>query len=841
MWWLWGTEEEEEVVFEEQQSQSQSQQQDVGNSQHRSKRRKPRRGRRPSAGLSQASSVSSKSSYAARSRFSRGGLSRQSGMSGYSRTRRNPNTKVRGRPQFVSSTFSVRSGASLFDGDSSSSEEASGRTGRSVRMGRSSNRSVRSALTANTGRSGHLSRSSLSSRPQQRRVPRSQRIHRHRRGSSRHSRRSRSRASRSRTSRSSGRTLSHFERLKQSFFGAIADVQEQIQMTIAEMEYDDQSESQANNKNANNDNSDDDTVQYDNTGRVSLQPANPQNDSLESQSYFTESEEDFYDDDLIFARAITVMRFAIFADAVNSQVLGPNYALLVEEGTHPDSFPSTEPFGFGAAYYFMPMAADIGMVLSSVVMGYLSDKPHVGRTRCILMCMYFGTVGSLLKYFARHDFWTFCAANFFTGLFGGSLAVGMAYVSDIFIDRMQTDAEIGIIVATNMIGRTGGGVLAICMQSIGLFEPLLVSAGISLFAGLLCHVYMCDVIPYDDEEEYSMAYDSTMSPSNRPTTVPAAPTVVPTGAAVDDSEKPPSSRRSQEISTASESLDMTLSYINEDGEDYPNELDMGALLNVLLGELFDNLGSIGLVPICLAPLMWQTFYAEFVEAGEDPIMSSTSYKWIYVFVALVVIPGAVVAPALFARFGPAMCAVMANLLTGAVTIVLLQIANIEPPTFATYCIFVSVLYCSFPLTVISQLSTGPMLDRIAPLDQRGQIQGLNMAAMNTATALGPFLYGILTDMTSVDITLYVTTGVSVLAAFINYQLTGDERFGPSAEEDEDEYGEEMSGMDPSSMPTGTSEHPSRSPGSYLPSVNTASRSIASFSHDLHVEFLPSFF
>ena len=121
-----------------------------------------------------------------------------------------------------------------------------------------------------------------------------------------------------------------------------------------------------------------------------------------------------------------------------------------------------------------------------------------------------------------------------------------------------------------------------------------------------------------------------------------------------------------------------------------------------------------------------------------------------------------------------------------------------------------------------------------------------MAAMNTATAIGPFVYGILADATSVDVTLYVTSGVSVIAAIINYQLVGDERFGPQEEEeDEDDFysdGDDlMSGMDPSSAAPGTASDrlSSRRSGSILPS--SASRSVASLAHDLHVEFLPSFF
>ena len=56
-------------------------------------------------------------------------------------------------------------------------------------------------------------------------------------------------------------------------------------------------------------------------------------------------------------------------------------------------------------------------------------------------------------------------------------------------------------------------------------------------------------------------------------------------------------------------------------------------------------------------------------------MSASSYKFIYVFIALIVIPGAIIAPLMFAKMGPALCAVLANLLTGAVTIVLLQIGQ----------------------------------------------------------------------------------------------------------------------------------------------------------------------
>ena len=44
------------------------------------------------------------------------------------------------------------------------------------------------------------------------------------------------------------------------------------------------------------------------------------------------------------------------------------------------------------------------------------------------------------------------------------------------------------------------------------------------------------------------------------------------------------------------------------------------------------------------------------------------------------------------------------------------------------------LFCpgGFPFTVLSQLTTGPMLDAIAPEDQIGFIQGLNVSVLDYA-------------------------------------------------------------------------------------------------------------
>jgi len=58
---------------------------------------------------------------------------------------------------------------------------------------------------------------------------------------------------------------------------------------------------------------------------------------------------------------------------------------------------------------------------------------------------------------------------------------------------------------------------------------------------------------------------------------------------------------------------------------------------------------------------------------------------------------------------------------------LLAIGN-AAATRGAFAAFVFVMYGGFPFTVFSQMTTGPMLDIIAPEDKLGYVQGLNNAA-----------------------------------------------------------------------------------------------------------------
>ena len=377
---------------------------------------------------------------------------------------------------------------------------------------------------------------------------------------------------------------------------------------------------------------------------------------------------------------------------------------------------------------------------------------------------------------AQDSFGAFLVANFATGLVGGSLAVGLAYVTDLSSGRLNTDTEIGTIIAISLMGRTGGGILAIVLQRYGLFVPLWAGVAMCIIAGVVCHIILVEPSKPKDSAESLDVTGRTEGESDEEE--------------IDTDEEVSAENLDVAGRTedASENSDEELVDTEEESEDSdeklisdiraPTVLDKQTLCHIMVGELADNLGSIGLVPLCLSPLLFRTFYAEFVELGMEPIMSSTSYKWIYIFVASIVLPGAAIAPMLFQKIGPALSCTIANLLTGAIVVALLQIGNIDPPTFATYCIFVTVLYVAFPFTVISQISTAPMMDRITPVHQRGSVQGLNMATMNLAAAVGAFLYSLLYDYTSIEVTLCTAVGFCGAATIINGVLIRDVRFGP---------------------------------------------------------------
>lgn len=421
-------------------------------------------------------------------------------------------------------------------------------------------------------------------------------------------------------------------------------------------------------------------------------------------------------DERALSWSLNAIRFAVFADMATATILDPNYAFMALPGSHPDSFPDTEPFGVTAATYFLAMTALLGTAISSTFIGSLSDR--IGRKPCVAVCLGIGAIGAIANYLARKSFWGFCVTNFCQGLFAGSLPVAMAYVSDVKTTRKEKDDEIGILVALSMLGATGGGIAAILMEDQGLFSPLFVGAAMNLVA------FAC-VVFYVIEPNKMLFVDSHPKLGNA----------------------------------------------DEEEEEAPENMDKKLLINIIVGALFDNIGSSGLFPLAMAPLAFTEFYVNFVAAGQEPIMSQVAFKWLSVMLALAVIPGAGLSQVVFDRIGPAGGCIAGNSITGIVTIAVLFIASIDPVTSGTYASFITVLYIGFPFTVLSQLSTGPMLDAIAPINQRGYVQGLNIAVMNFATAISPYLLGELSDNVGIKEAMWTCICVSFAAALINIPLT----------------------------------------------------------------------
>ena len=261
-------------------------------------------------------------------------------------------------------------------------------------------------------------------------------------------------------------------------------------------------------------------------------------------------------------------------------------------GAHEDSFESTAPFGFSAATYFVPMTALGGVAIASMVIGKLSDKK--GRKPCMLLCLYGSTVGCILKFLARSNFWAYNAMNFLNGLFSASVPVALAYAGDVNETKREKDAEIGTLVGVSMLGSSGGGIIAILMETQGLFVPLLVGSAVVGVAAVLNTFFLIEPKPKDILASRAREREEL-------------------GLLVDDDDD------------------------DDDGIKAPTELNKKVFANIILGALGDNIGSSGLMPLCLSPLAFNNFYESFAKQGLTPIMSQVAYKWISVLVALMVV------------------------------------------------------------------------------------------------------------------------------------------------------------------------------------------------------------
>lgn len=439
-----------------------------------------------------------------------------------------------------------------------------------------------------------------------------------------------------------------------------------------------------------------------------------------------------FTDKRVLANSLAAVRWACFVDVCCQTVLQPNFPYMCIPDYHQDSFPNIKPFKFATAQYFIPCAPAIGSAIASLVFGPLSDR--IGRKPCMLICLYLGAVGSVLKYFARQTFWGFNAANFANGLVGASLVVGMAYVGDVYPDdKEKANEELGALMGLMMLGMSAGNVIAILMEEQGLFMPLWAAAALSLSGGIAASIWMVEA----DRSLHKDAHQETHVPHSE---------------GEDDGG-------GEEEKTGEPGTENPWQ---------PTRINFKLFWMIMFGCILDNLGSSGLT-MAMSPLMLEEYQLDFILDEEKPLMNDNGYKWITTCVALAIIPAIPISMAVYNKIGIAGGCVLGNAFTVVVTLGLLFITKNEA-TKAWFISFILVLYGGYPMTVLSQLTTGPMIDAIAPEDMRGTLQGYNNGVTQFVMAGGPVVLGLIADEMNTEFCIWLCIGLSCAAAVANVPL-----------------------------------------------------------------------
>jgi MFS family permease len=443
-------------------------------------------------------------------------------------------------------------------------------------------------------------------------------------------------------------------------------------------------------------------------------------------------------------KSLQSVMLAVFIDAMGLAVLKPNFPLMVGQTPSSETFNAVSPIDPATAFYCLTGATQIGAFFSSLVIAPLSDK--IGRRPCLNICMVGGAVCCVLKYLARHNFRLFVGASFINGLFGASMTVAMAYINDVFADpkdMKQKMASMGATQGLYMLGMTFGGILAMVLANMSIFFPLLPMAALNLIALANLRKNMVDVRQPESKKKKKKKKEEDGD-----------------GGGDDDSDAKP----------------------GEEKEKKETPLDNKVMWHVILGAFVDNLGSTG-CSMALSPVLVTAFMAHPLKKLAAPL-SATGYQAVAVCTSFSIIFGIKAAMPTFKKYGTAGGCVVGNIFTGLVLLILVQVAKpaLDNPLgddHAMYCgIYLAVYFIGFPLTVISQISTGPMLSAIAPPSKRGYVQGMNSAVMQIGMSLGSLGVAQLGASKGIETMMYTCVGLSAVAAMVNFPLTKHPKMGP---------------------------------------------------------------
>jgi len=464
-------------------------------------------------------------------------------------------------------------------------------------------------------------------------------------------------------------------------------------------------------------------------------------------------------DENVLNASMNAIYFGVFVDAVCGSILGPNYPFMTmrlvdETGRATDDplddegFPDLGGLGETTANYVIPACAALAVSLSGLILAPISDK--IGRKPIILLCLYVGVGGCILKYYCRHTFWGFCGANFANGLFGCSVTIACAYVGDLFEHEPSKKEEtMGTVYAAYMFGGGLGGICAILMESSGLFMPLWIGAGLSLVAGLYCHLRMVEADKELHKKVTKAMKDGDVKDAKN-----------------DEEAKDPDAKPA-------------------DPADGPAELNKPLLFNILFGAVADNIGSTGMT-LALVPVLFNKYVVGPTWRGDDPSLSAEGYKWLSCCFIFDLIPGMIACIVLTQKIGLGPSVVLGNFITAFFTAALLIVGvYVIGDGKDMLAVYLLIFLGGYPCTILSQLTTAPMIDKVSPISRRGEMQAYNSLASELTGAVTPVIFGEVQKAAGTygeEFIMWCCVVWSLIACVINAPLMFNPLFGPQKPE-----------------------------------------------------------
>mmetsp|Transcript_58926 Transcript_58926/g.140652 ORF Transcript_58926/g.140652 Transcript_58926/m.140652 type:complete len:592 (+) Transcript_58926:74-1849(+) len=184
--------------------------------------------------------------------------------------------------------------------------------------------------------------------------------------------------------------------------------------------------------------------------------------------------------------SLIMVYFTVFVDFLGVALLIPIIPFLVGTSPHEDAFSSNDMGGLepGAASALIMLTFNGAQLISTIIFGPMSDR--VGRKPILLASLIGGTAGYAFQGIAiwMGSFWILLASRAFTGLFGGTRPVAIAYIADA-APPAQRAKLLGMLALAVMLAMQFGPVLGGSLGLLSLSLPCYIAAVVSGIGGML--------------------------------------------------------------------------------------------------------------------------------------------------------------------------------------------------------------------------------------------------------------------------------------------------------------------------------------------------------------------